>query len=137
MRNRPSPCLMSCPQTTHAMSDSSSSWRSANGFCPQRRQGCELSAEPTENCRRQLHVGDLMIRLLRERLAGRLDLGAPDTDLVEKRRQHVNALRSAYQNRSHVVFGAAQADGIYRRRRMDTRTLPATDMEGDRRLAGI
>ncbi len=53
-----------------------------------------------------------MIRLRSGHLAGRLDLGAPDADLLKKRSQRVNALRSAYQNRSHVVLGAAKTDGV-------------------------
>src|SRR5713101_660388 len=78
-----------------------------------------------------------MIGLFSEHLAGRLDLRAPDADLLKKHRQRVNTLRSAYQNRSHVVLGAAKTDGVHLGRRMDPRALPATDMEGDGRSGRI
>ena len=58
-----------------------------------------LTTEPTEDRRRQLHVWNLMVRLLSEHLAGRLDLGAPEADLLKKRGQRVNALRSAERPR--------------------------------------
>src|ERR1700730_3962890 len=76
-----------------------------------------------------------MIRLFSEHLAGRLVLGPPDADLLKKRRQRVNALRSAHQHPCHVVLGAAKTDDVHRRFRVDRRTRPATDMEGNRRLA--
>src|SRR5438034_1319698 len=111
-------------QTTHAVSAPSSS-RSADRFAP-----LALPAEPTERRWRHLHAWNLMVRLLSEHLAGRLDLGAPNADLLEKRGQRVDTLRSSDENRSHAVLGAAETDGIHRCHMADGRTPPATDVQG-------
>src|SRR6266481_331412 len=96
-----------------------------------------LPAEPTEHRRCHLHAWNLMIGLISEHLAGRLDLGTPDADLLEKRGQRVDALRNPDEHRSHGGLGAAEADGIHRGRVTDGRTPAATDVQGNRRLAGI
>src|SRR5437588_11843234 len=107
MRNRPSPGLMGSPQTTHAVSAPSSS-RSAS-----RLTRLLLPAEPAERRRRHLHAWNLMVRLLSEHLAGRLDLGAPNADLLEKRGQRVDTLRSSDENRSHAAPAPAETDAIH------------------------